>query len=134
MNDLNSKTDVEFVVREHYRRLLEDAYTAPVFSHLDLEDHFPRIFTFWCFVLNIDAEGNPYRGSAFEPHTRLGLTAEHFTLWLKFLHETIKNHFEGPIADKWIAKSNELGMMFQYKMGLLNDNDLAANNSEKPVS
>jgi hemoglobin len=112
---------VEWVVREQYRKLLEDAFTAPVFSHLDLEEHLPRIFMFWCFVLDIDAANNPYRGSAFEPHTRLGLTAKHFEIWLHYLHGSIKEKFEGLNAEKWINKSNELGIMFQYKMGLLDD-------------
>lgn len=119
--DVVAKGDIEIVVREQYRKLLEDPFTAPVFSHLHLEEHLPKIFTFWSFVLDIDAANNPYRGSAFEPHTKLGLTAEHFTRWLHYLHESIGEKYEGENARKWIAKSNELGMMFQYKMGLIND-------------
>ncbi len=119
--DILLKSDIEFIVREQYRKLLEDGFTAPVFSHLNLEEHFPKIFTFWSFVLDIDAGNNPYRGSAFEPHTKLGLTAEHFTRWLKYLHASILDNYSGENANKWIAKSNELGMMFQYKMGLIND-------------
>jgi len=119
--DILLKSDIEFIVREQYRKLLEDGFTAPVFSHLNLEEHFPKIFTFWSFVLDIDAGNNPYRGSAFEPHTKLGLNAEHFTRWLKYLHASILDNYSGENANKWIAKSNELGMMFQYKMGLIND-------------
>jgi hemoglobin len=119
--DITSKADIEKIVRRQYRQLLEDEFTSPVFSHLDLEAHLPKIFTFWSFVLNIDAENNPYRGSAFEPHVKLGLTAEHFRLWLSYLHAAIGEHYSGPNAEKWIAKSNELGMMFMYKMGLWND-------------
>ena len=121
MPDITNKSDVEWVVREHYRKLLEDEFTAPVFSHLDLEEHLPRIFMFWCFVLGIDAENNPYKGSAFEPHTKLGLTAKHFEIWLHYLHTAIKAKYEGPNAEIWITKSNELGIIFQYKMGLLGD-------------
>lgn len=121
MADIEKQVDIEFVVREQYRKLLNDEFTSPVFSNLDLEEHLPKIFTFWSFVLDIDAGNNPYRGNAFEPHTKLGLTASHFTLWLKYLHETIRSKYEGANAEKWIAKSNELGLMFQYKMGLIND-------------
>ena len=119
--DIASKNDIERIVRAQYACLLEDSFTAPVFAHLDLEEHLPRIFTFWSFVLDIDAGNNPYRGSAFEPHTKLGLTATHFTKWLACLHTAIHNDYEGPNAEKWIAKSNELGLMFQYKMGLISD-------------
>ncbi len=121
MPDISNKADIEQIVREQYRCLLEDEYTSPVFAHLDLEEHFPKIFTFWSFILDVDAGNNPYRGSAFEPHTKLGLTAEHFTKWLHFLHTAINAKFEGPVAEKWIQKSNELGILFQYKMGLMDD-------------
>ena len=131
MNDINSKTDVERIVREQYRLLLENPFTAPVFAHLNLEEHLPRIFTFWCFVLDIDAADNPYRGSAFEPHTKLGLTAEHFNLWLQFLHQTIRENYNGVNADKWIQKSTELGLMFQYKMGLVDDESFLINKPDK---
>jgi len=131
MPDINNKSDVERVVREQYGKLLEDAFTAPVFSHLNLEEHLPRIFMFWCFVLDIDAVNNPYKGSAFEPHTKLGLTAKHFEIWLHYLHAAIKGKYEGPVAEKWINKSNELGVMFQYKMGLLDDESHLINNPTK---
>lgn len=131
MPDITNKSDVEWVVREHYRKLMEDEFTAPVFSHLDLEEHLPRIFMFWCFVLDIDAANNPYKGSAFEPHTKLGLTAKHFEIWLHYLHTAIKAKYEGPNAEKWITKSNELGIMFQYKMGLLGDDSPLLGNRKK---
>ncbi|MBS3915959.1 MAG: group III truncated hemoglobin [Bacteroidetes bacterium] len=130
MNDIISKSDIEYVVREQYRLLLEDPFTQPVFAHLELEVHLPKIFTFWSFVLDIDAAHNPYRGSAFEPHTKLGLTAAHFTKWLEYLHHTITGKFQGPNAQKWIGKSNELGWMFQYKLGLINDDSLLIRKKE----
>jgi hemoglobin len=123
LTDIADKLDIERVVREQYRKLLADEFTAPVFAHLNLEAHLPKIFTFWSFVLDIDAGNNPYRGNAFEPHTKLGLTAEHFRRWLNYLHQTIFENFKGPNAEKWVAKSNELGLMFEYKMGLINDGD-----------
>lgn len=119
--DVLNREDIEWVVRGQYRQLLEDEFTSPVFAHLNLEEHLPKIFTFWAFVLDIDAAGNPYRGSAFEPHAKLGLTAAHFEHWLRYLHGTIRSRFEGENAEKWIQKSNELGILFQYKMGLMND-------------
>lgn len=131
-SDVGSREDVSRIVREQYRKLLEDPFTAPVFAHLDLEEHLPRIFTFWCFILDIDAAGNPYRGSAFEPHAKLGLTAEHFTRWLRYLHDAIRKRHEGPIADKWVQKSNELGILFQYKMGLMDDESFMIGRKPNP--
>lgn len=121
LGDIQNRTDIEFVVREQYRQLLEDSFTAPGFRHLNLEVHLPKIFVFWCFVLDIEAENNLYSGSAFEPHVKLNLTEEHFKKWLNYLHTTIRRYFQGPNADHWVSKSDQFGIMFMYKLGIHND-------------
>ncbi len=85
LRDISSRTDIQNVVRKQYAGLLEHPYTAPKFAHLNLDEHLPKIDDFWCFVLGIDAEKHPYRGSAFEPHVKLHLDDEDFNLWMQFL-------------------------------------------------
>lgn len=118
MRDLSNKEDVKTIVDIQYGNLLKDPETAPVFQHLTIEDHLPTIYKFWCFVLDIEAAENRYTGSAFEPHTKLKLEEKHFEIWLSYLHNAINQHFEGENAQKWIEKSNQLGLMFQYKLGI----------------
>jgi hemoglobin len=131
LTDIQTKDHIVIVVKEQYRNLVVDPRTKAVFSHLNIEEHLPRIYSFWCFVIDVEAETNIYRGSAFEPHKKLGLTADHFQTWLKYLHDAITSRFQGPVADKWIAKSNEFGVLFQYKLGLLDDDSFLIGNPHK---
>lgn len=116
--DLSTKTDIQKIVDLQYAQLLKHEETAHLFAHLDLEHHMPKIYTFWCFLLDINAAENRYTGSAFEPHVKLDLSEKHFELWLHFLHSSINENFEGEKANLWIEKSNQLGLMFQYKLGV----------------
>lgn len=118
MKDITSKEEVKKIVDIQYKNLLENEETKPLFLHLDLDHHLPKIYTFWCFLLDIDAAENRYTGSAFEPHVKLELSERHFELWLHFLHTAIQENFEGTTANLWIEKSNSLGLMFQYKLGI----------------
>ena len=116
--DMNTPLAVESVVRRQYQALLAHPETKPIFMHLQLENHLPRIFQFWCFILDIDAENNPYKGSAFEPHTRLGLTEKHFEIWLQCLSEAV-SIYEGEKATLMREKAAQLALFFQYKLGII---------------
>lgn len=116
---IQSFQDVRQIVDEHYRQLLEDDYTAPLFQHLNLETHLPRIYNFWSFILNIEAAEHPYTGSAFEPHARLPLEHQHFQKWMEFLYHAIDQHHDGEMADLWKEKARQMGMLFEYKLGLM---------------
>ncbi len=117
--DLNTKHDIEKVVRRQYQYLVENKETQHIFAHLDLEQHLPRIFHFWCFILDVEAEKYAYKGSAFEPHTRLGLTAKHFEIWQQSLHQAIDIEYKGEKSELMKAKAKQLGLFFQYKLGIL---------------
>ena len=118
--DIKTRADVEKLVNEQYRLLLEDETTAPVFAHLNLEHHLPKIYKFWCFVLDVEAAKNIYLGSAFEPHVKLGLTHAHFVQWVKYFNQAMDLCFEGTVADKAREKVRQFDIMFQHKLGLLN--------------
>jgi hemoglobin len=113
--------DIQFVVDEHYRQLLDDPYTSPKFQHVNLPEHMPRIYNFWSFILNVDAADHPYRGSAFEPHAPLNLERGHFEAWMKYLFNAIDSHYEGEVAEIWKEKASQMGMLFEYKLGLLKE-------------
>lgn len=115
--EISKKEQVEKVVNKHYELLLKDPKTSEVFQHLKLEKHLPRIYDFWCFVLQINPEENQYRGSVFEPHTKLNLKAEHFDIWLGHLAEALEP-FQGSKAKEWMGKANQQAILFKYKLGL----------------
>lgn len=113
--------DICAVVDEHYRQLLENPITAPKFEHIDLPKHLPRIYHFWSFLLNIEPEEHPYKGSAFEPHARLELEHVHFEIWMSCLFNAIDMKHDGEVAALWKEKAKQMGLLFEYKLGLLKE-------------
>ena len=115
--EIQEKKHVEQVVNKQYDLLIHDPKTKEIFQHLKLDEHLPRIYNFWCFVLQIDAVQNQYKGSVFEPHTKLDLKAEHFDIWLGHLADALKP-FTGSKAKEWMDKANQQAILFKYKLGL----------------
>ena len=115
--DIEVKADVEQVVNTQYNLLINDPETKEIFSHLVLEEHLPRIYNFWCFVLQINPEVNKYTGGVFEPHTKLNMQASHFDVWLGHL-KTCLAPYEGPKATEWWEKANQQALLFKYKLGI----------------
>lgn len=119
--DITTFEDVQLIVNKQYEQLIADPRTGRHFKELNFDDHFPRIYNFWSFILGIDAENHSYKGSAFEPHTHLSLTHQDFIDWQKYLKIAVEERFEGAMADLMLQKAEQLGMMFEYKLGLLDD-------------
>lgn len=120
-SDITSFEDVQLIVNKQYEQLIADPQTGRHFKELNFEEHLPRIYNFWSFILGIDAENHAYRGSAFEPHTHMSLTHQDFSEWHRFLKIAVEEQFQGPTADLMLQKAQQLGMMFEYKLGLLED-------------
>ncbi len=119
MTDISSFEDVIKVVDLQYKKLLENDLTRKHFEHLNLSEHLPRIYTFWTFILDIDAANHPYQGSAYGVHSKLGLQNIDFEVWQDCLKIAVITQFTGEKANLMIEKATQLGMMFQYKLGLL---------------
>ena len=115
--EISEKEHVEKVVNKQYELLINDPKTRDIFQHLILEKHLPRIYDFWCFVLQINPEQNQYKGSVFEPHTKLNLKAEHFDIWLGHLAVALEP-FQGSKAKEWMKKANQQAILFKYKLGI----------------
>jgi hemoglobin len=118
-SDIGSKADVEKLVNEQYRLLLEDEHTGPVFADLDLEHHMPKIYRFWCFILDVEAAKNIYIGSAFEPHVKLDLDHDHFVRWVRYFNIALDTFFEGEVTEKAREKVRQFDIMFEHKLNIL---------------
>ena len=108
MADIETRADVERLVRAFYGRALTDPIIGWIFTDiakLDLEAHVPEIASFWETIL-LGAQS--YRGGAFRPHAELNmkvrLRAGHFERWLVLWRETVDSLFAGERAE--LAKSH----------------------------
>jgi hemoglobin len=110
VKDIESRDDVERLVRAFYGRALEDPFIGFIFTdvaRLDLEAHVPQITSFWETIL-LGAQS--YSGGAFRPHAALHMKARlragHFERWLALWRETVDELFAGERAE--LAKSHAL--------------------------
>ncbi|MEN0014532.1 MAG: group III truncated hemoglobin, partial [Solirubrobacteraceae bacterium] len=109
-HDIDTRADVERLVRAFYGRALADVQIGFLFTDvakLDLEAHVPEITSFWETIL-LGAQS--YRGGAFRPHaalnTQVRLRAGHFERWLTLWRASVDELFVGPRAD--LAKAHAL--------------------------
>jgi hemoglobin len=116
MPDISTIEDIQLIVDYHYNQLLSDSITKPKFSHIQLFEHMPTIYSFWAFLI-LDIP-NTYMGNAFQKHVPLHLEKIHFEKWLQFLNEGINLHFKGANADKMKEKANHLAMIFKAKLNI----------------
>ncbi len=118
--DISEREDCERLVRAFYSRALTDPIIGWLFTdiaHLDLEQHVPRIASFWETVL-LGAQS--YRGGAFAPHAALHMKAPlrrgHFERWLWLWHTTVDELFEGERAELAKSHANRVAGAFHARL------------------
>src|ERR1700741_2164656 len=94
--DVESKTDVELLVRKFYSEVIKNPEIGHFFTHVNFEEHFPRMFAFWNFIL-LDEAG--FTGNVFDKHVNLGIESKHFPVWLMHFRNTVDSLFEGEKAE-----------------------------------
>ena len=108
-----TREEVGFLVDRFYERVREDDLIGPKFSHVNFEKHLPKMTNFWSTVIFSDGT---YSGSPFDKHISLGLSKEHFERWLLMFEDTVRNYYEGEMAEQIIQRANVIGLTFQYKL------------------
>ena len=123
MQDIETRADVERLVRAFYGRALTDPIIGWIFTdiaQLDLEAHVPQIASFWETIL-LGAQS--YRGGAFRPHAELHMKAElraaHFERWLVLWAETVDELFAGERAELAKAHAKRVAHAFHGRLATL---------------
>jgi hemoglobin len=96
MKEIETKEDVELLIAVFYQKLVNDELVSHFFTHLNLEEHLPRVVQFWSFIL-LDEAG--YSANMMEKHASLKLDEASFDRWLKLFHETVDQFFVGEKAE-----------------------------------
>lgn len=123
LHDIETRADCERLVRAFYGRALTDPIIGFIFTdvaHLDLEEHVPKIASFWETIL-LGAQS--YGGGAFAPHVMLHrqvpLRAGHFERWLSLWRTTVDELFEGPRAELAKSHATRVGQAFSRRLQTL---------------
>jgi len=106
MKDIDSRTDIDLLMRVFYEDALADDVIGFIFSDvakLDLEHHLPIIGDFWEGVLFGVPEYAKHGRNPLAVHRDLDLkvqlTEEHFRRWLELFSMSIDSEFRGPRAE-----------------------------------
>ena len=120
MKDIETRADIELLMREFYNRLLADSAISYIFTDvakIELEAHLPHLADFW--ELSLFHRGN-YRKNVMQIHLDLNakekLTNEHFDIWLSYFYTTIDTFFAGDIAEKAKTRALSIATIMKIKM------------------
>jgi hemoglobin len=119
-HDIDTRADVERLVRAFYGRALTDPVIGFLFvdvAKLDLEEHVPVITAFWETIL---LGARSYGGGAFRPHAALNaqvsLHAGHFERWLLLWRTTVDELFTGVRAEEAKAHAQRVARAFSGRL------------------
>jgi hemoglobin len=123
LHDIENRDDCERLVRAFYGRALTDPVIGFIFvdvAHLDLEEHVPRIASFWETIL-LGAQS--YAGGAFRPHALLNMKVRlrggHFERWLWLWHTTVDELFCGERAELAKAHADRVANAFHGRLRMM---------------
>ena len=118
--DILNAADVQLMVDEFYKKVDRDELLSPVFRKViqgDWQPHLKKMYGFWETILFNERK---YSGSPFSKHIPLAIDSRHFKQWLALFHETIDHYFEGKNAEEVKKRSQQMGLMFEYKLKHIN--------------
>lgn len=120
MNDIETRTDIDLVMRVFYEDALVDDVIGSIFTdvaRLELEVHLPIIGDFWESVLFGDTTYSKRGRNPLEVHRLLDektqLTDEHFRRWLELFCRSIDNEFRGPRAEFLKTRARSIAARMQ---------------------
>ncbi len=120
LHDIETREDVERLVRAFYTKALTDPIIGFIFTDvakLDLEGHVPRITSFWATILLGEQS---YGSGAFRPHAdlhaKVGLREGHFDRWLQLWFGTVDEQFAGEKANQAKVHALRVAQAFHHRL------------------
>lgn len=113
MKDIETEEDVKLFSDLFYQKLLADHQISHYFLNLNLQEHMPRIYSFWSTIL---LGSMSYKKNMMEAHQHLHLKKEDFPIWLRHFESTLRENFQGEKADEAISRANTIAMTMRYKL------------------
>lgn len=126
MNDIETRVDIDLLMRVFYERALADEVIGFIFTDvakLDLKHHLPIIGDFWEAML-FRSGGYAARGrNPVEVHRQLHLKSAfkpiHFSRWLEMFVSSVDEDFAGPRAEFIKMRAHAIANRFQENLGLI---------------
>lgn len=120
MSDIQSRADIDLVMRVFYDRAIADELIGYIFTdvaRLDLDHHLPIIGDFWETMLFQTGNYAKHGRNPLEVHKALHLRSnlkpEHFECWLKIFVTSVDEEFAGERADFLKMRANSIAVRMQ---------------------
>ena len=120
MKDIETRADLEVLLRQFYKGLLDDDTINYIFTdvaRMNLEDHLPVITDFW--ELSLFHTGT-YRNNPMQVHMDLNrkekLTTAYFDTWLNHFEGATDSLFAGPNAEKIKTRAHSIATVMKIKL------------------
>ena len=137
MNDIETRTDIDLIMRVFYERALADEVIGYIFTDvakLDLEHHLPIIGDFWESMLFQTGNYARHGRNPLEVHKALHLRSklkpEHFERWLNIFTRSVNEEFAGERAELLKMRANAIAIRMQE---FINAPERSAVNPSKSV-
>jgi hemoglobin len=98
---------IERLVREFYRRVMDDAFLGPIFVArvADWDAHIAKMCAFWSSVALMSGR---YHGQPMTAHLPLPVDTPHFDRWLAIFNETAHNLCPPPAARHFLERAHRI--------------------------
>lgn len=119
--DITTPEHIRLLVDSFYGKVRVDPLLGGIFNGV-IQDRWPqhlaKMYTFWGTVL-IGEES--YQGAPFRPHKELPVDQLHFDRWLLLFRATVKEHFEGPVAQLALTNAERMAAMFMERIAFFRE-------------
>ncbi len=119
-NDIQSREDIEILIRNFYDRVLKDEVIGFIFtdiSHVNWEKHLPIMYDFW---ENVVFYTGKYSGDPMNVHRHLNklfpLKSEHFNRWTLLFNTAVDELFTGENAERAKQRALSIATIMQIKL------------------
>lgn len=120
MKDIETRDDLELLLREFYNKLLADQSISYIFTDvakINLEEHIPHLTDFW--ELSLFHTGN-YKKNVMKVHLDLNekemFTPQHFETWLGHFEVTVDRLYAGSNAEKIKTRAHSIATVMKIKL------------------
>jgi hemoglobin len=127
MKDIESREDVDLLVRSFYDKVRKNEMLGHIFDDvikIDWAYHIPILVDFWETIL---LDTNSYQRNAMAEHFKVNqkikLEPLHFNTWLNLFDATVNEHFEGAKANLAKQRAHSIAQIMQLKMQQINKNN-----------
>lgn len=111
------------MVDTFYDKINKDDLLGPIFNDfakVSWTKHLDIMYNFWGSMIFKEAS---YSGKPFDKHLPLPIETKHFDRWLNIFNENMDAQFEGENADMFKERAKSIGLIFDYKIKTLKNEE-----------